>query len=96
MSEFLGAIPAHKFWSLAILFITPVLVLVAVRFGELTPENTQPWSGILCLACAGLWIVLMALDDPRADYVTSLMISLGTTLAWIDWFKRRSEKRRTP
>jgi hypothetical protein len=95
MSEFLGSFHAHKVWSLAILFITPVLVVVAVRFGGLTLERMRPWGGILVIACMGLWIVLMALDDPRSDFVGSFMVSFSVTVEWIAWFDRRSAEKNT-
>ena len=96
MSEFAGTVHVHKLWSLGILLITPGLVLVAVHFGGLTPERMRPWGGIFGVACVGLWIVLMALDDPRVDFVSAFMLSFFLTIEWIAWFERRSEKRHTP
>ena len=94
MSESLGPFHANKIWSLAILFGTPVLVVVAVRFGGLALEKLRTWGGILNVILLVLWIVLMALDDPRVDYLSSFMISFFATVEWIAWFERRAEKRK--
>jgi hypothetical protein len=96
MNEFLRTIPAHKLWSLAILIITPGLVLVAVRFGALTPERVRPWGAFFGVICIGLWIVLIAMDDPRVDFVMAFTLSFTATIEWIAWFERRSAKHRTP
>jgi|SRR5690242_6915893 Sec-independent protein secretion pathway component TatC len=94
MSEFLGSFHAHKLWSLAILFVTPVLVVVAVRFGGLTLERMRHWIRILVVILLGLWIVLRALDDPRVDFVSAFMISFLATVEWIAWFERRRAVKR--
>lgn len=93
MSEFFRAMPAHKLWSMAILFVTPVLLLVSFRFG-LTIEKTRPWGWRLGVISLGLWIVLMATDDPRVDFVTAFMLSFFTTIEWVAWFERRRAVKR--
>ncbi len=95
MSEFLSTIPAHKLWVLAIIFITMGLLFAASRFDVLSLERLRPWGAILGVVCIVLWIVLMAIDDHRADYLSAFLLSFVVTVEWIGWFERRSAKQPT-
>jgi hypothetical protein len=95
MSQFLGSVQPHKLWVLAIIFITWGLLFATFRFRVLTLERLRPWGWLLGVACIGLFIVLMAIDDPRADYLSAFMLSFFVAVEWIGWSERRSAKQPT-
>ena len=83
---------AHKLWILATILITWGLLFLTFRLGGLTLERLRPWGALLVLACLGAWIVLLAMDDPRADFVMAFALSLNVAVEWIAWLERRSAK----